>query len=324
MSDYHLLKINDVAQLAAAQVDEAKTKGTYEGNEKAWDTKVLGLMAPLAENAAAWTKNNADVATRIRKMCQGHIRDMDKFLKAKKFGVQHQKAIEDLAGRIVRDLKTLKDDNEDLASALVPQYRKDDWIKNARAAMNDAGPINKLQNARGTQIKDGAGTIQLTRRMEEYVTRAKAYIKEARSRVKDLGSMADSLKDIEELVGRMDADRQKISDDIYSCNNALDNIEQNKKAKKALDAPVMKMFRSYGAKIKATQKESRGRLKTMDVYFGSLKKRLKSVVGLAEMAKPQTKAAVAHMKTAQTEYKAFEKRSKEADKIMEKLEKLAK
>lgn len=322
MVDYNLLEIEKSARVAAAKVDKAKADGVYAGNEATWDTQVVALIKPMADKAAAWTVANAELAKTKRRDAQAAVKNIEVLLKAKGFEDKHFTSIQQQAQIVLQCIADIKGDNSDLNDALVPQYRKDHWITTSRDAMHDPSPINVMQKARLIQIRVGAGTIQLTKRLEEYEKRINAYLKAGQRKLDNLGSLNDAVDDVDKIVAEMDVDRQAVSDILYQCSNPLNTIEQNKKAKTALDPRVMDMIRGYSAKFKAEGKQARGKLKTMTISINMLSKRLKGVVGLADMSKPQIKAATTHLQTAKKEYSDFESRVKDAEKIVKKLEKL--
>ncbi len=317
---YQLLKIQQISERFAALVDKAKKAGEYEGNETDWDSQIAIALEKAAAFAADWTAENARMGDQTRRECQAKMRDIESMLKSKKFSGREMNAIEDMSGEIFAGLNAVKRDNSDLNSALVPQYRKDGWITIARSAMFDTGPVDDLQDARGRQIKVGAMTIQITRRLEEYAKRAEDYIKMGRKRLNMEDSLTEALADIDGIVGRMERGRTDVSTYIYSCSNALDMLEGERNTRAAPDPKVMKMYLSYGSKFKGAAKQARGKLKTMGIGISTLKKRVKSVTGLD--AKPQTKAALEHYSAAADEYSEFEGRVKAAEKILTKLEKL--
>lgn len=322
MVDYNLLDIEKSAQVAAAKVDKAKADGNYVGNEAQWDAQVVALVKPMADKAAEWTVANAELAKAKRRAAQAAVKNIEALLKTKGFEDKHFSAMQQQAQIVLQSIADTKADNNALNQALVPQYRKDGWITISRGAMHDPSPINAMQKARGIQIKVGTGTIQFTKRLEEYEKRIEAYIKAGQRKLGDLGALNDAMDDVEKIVAEMDAERQLASDILYKCSRALDTVEQNKKTKTALDPREMNMISSYTAMFKANGKQARGKLKSMTISINMLSKRLKGTVGLADMCKPQIKAATAHLKSAKDEYGEFESRAKDAEKIIKKLEKL--
>ncbi len=322
MPGYNLLNIERAAGIAAGKVEAAKADGDYEGNEATWDDYVVGLVGPMADNAARWTVENAELAKSERRKAQAAVKTIEALLKVKGFEDKHFDAMQQQAQIVLQSISDIKDDNNELNDALVPEYRKDGWITTARGAMQDPSRINNMQKARLIQIKVGAGTIQLTKRLEEYEKRVNAYIKAGQRKLGDLSSLNDAMDDVDRIVAEMDSERQEVSDILYKCSNPLSTIEQNKKAKTALDPRVMDMISGYSATFKANGKQARGKLKSMTISINMLSKRLKGTVGLADMCKPQIKDATEFLKIAKAEYSDFESRVKDAEKIIKKLQKL--
>ena len=212
MPNYHLLKIKDVADIVAAEITAAKSDGSYAGKERDFDRKMMGVLQPLAENAAVWTRENADLADRQRRECQSRVKAAEALVKQSQFTEREATAIVQFEKIINDRLAEISSDNSDLTSALAPQYRKDGWILSARGALSDDSELKALQDARGQQIKFTTGVIQLTRRMQEYSKRMLVLRKEAKIRLADGKKMTKIVKEAQRVMTDMATGKEKVDD----------------------------------------------------------------------------------------------------------------
>jgi len=314
---YTVVPIETQLKALEDQVKDAKQKNTYNAQaQQHFDgevQKVLVKWCPIAEHSV---KTNFDLIHNVHEQAKQAVDLAEKTLKKKDFNNDDLMLVEHLPVTVQQFINRISTDLQDLVTGNL-QYRGG-WPAIARAASSPQGQgvVEQYVANRAKQIDLQAGIMALKKRVEEYLTRAQEFVKQAKQRMAQGGVDIQGFQaDVAEIKQKMETGREAIKTLHSKKGTAIQNLKNLEKTK-TWAPDQTKSAKSYLVEIVANAKNARGQLKTLDILFEGLEKRGKAAgPGWKDMAAKAVSEASKPYKEATAASKAFDADEEKCAKI---------
>jgi len=322
MPKYSLIKINNEATIIADQVETAKADGSYDAKAKNFDTRMANKLQPLSDLALKWTVEHD---TRVSLALKAFKAQLAKYAKVDKKKQYDKKSVADLKIVVISVINTNKELRADtiaMSKAMATQYRGNGWVKIAEKAMKDSSAIAKMQKERRGGIDVSTNSANNRKTLIAVEKQLQLFYKKGVAKIGAEGNMPSIMKDIEELVVNMNKAKGLVETKLYSARqgltilgNAEKDIAKGTDVRKADIVSLKKYVKLFEPAVKSAKDE----FKLMVLELATLKKRIKSVVGMDTVAKPNIKLAEAIIKDCNKKIKTQAKEYKTAEKACNKI-----
>lgn len=305
-------------------VKQAKSGGQYDGNEATFDNQIIRSVDTDQKIAEGYIESNAQLVQGKAVKCKERIAVIENLAKQKSVTEEDVKLAKLSTETIIKYAGEIHDDNKDLNNALKSEYRGG-WPAIAKSILHDKAKIEPFMAIRLKGINTGKNIPALTARCDQYVKRAKEFLKQIVQTQKAGGvEVAQFQKDCDDILGKMTKKKGQIEALQQKVNSHFDFFLKTLKKKK--DKDLEKSDYDNGssriADVNARAKEARGIFKTMTVQYDGLKKRAKAAgPGWKEPALRAVKNAKTEFDAAEKVMNKFNDDEKECVKLLEKVKK---